>query len=51
VCCTCRAKVMEGTVTMDKNYSLEPWEMKQGFVLSCQARPTSEQVVLSFDER
>ncbi|MCX7257865.1 MAG: phenylacetate-CoA oxygenase/reductase subunit PaaK [Polaromonas sp.] len=51
VCCTCRAKVMEGTVTMDKNYSLEPWEMKQGFVLSCQARPTSERVVISFDER
>jgi len=51
VCCICRAKVMEGTVAMDKNYSLEPWEMKQGFVLSCQARPTSEQVELSFDER
>ncbi|MDQ3058682.1 MAG: 2Fe-2S iron-sulfur cluster-binding protein [Pseudomonadota bacterium] len=51
VCCTCRAKVMEGTVAMDKNFSLEPWEMKQGFVLSCQARPTSERVVVSFDER
>ena len=51
VCCTCRVKVMEGTVAMDKNYSLEPWETSQGFVLSCQARPTSERVVVSFDER
>jgi len=51
VCCTCRAKVTEGTVTMDKNFSLEPWELKQGFVLSCQARPTSERLVISFDER
>ena len=42
---------MSGTVSMAKNYTLEPWEMEQGFVLSCQARPTSENVVVSFDER
>lgn len=51
VCCTCRVKVMEGTVAMDKNFTLEPWEMQQGFVLSCQAHPTSERVVVSYDER
>lgn len=51
VCCTCRAKVMEGRVTMDKNFTLEPWETQQGFVLSCQARPATDRVVLSFDER
>ncbi len=51
VCCTCRAKVMEGSVAMEKNFTLEPWEMQQGFVLSCQARPTSDRVVVSFDER
>lgn len=51
VCCTCRAKVMEGSVQMDKNFTLEPWEMEQGFVLSCQARPTSDHVVVSYDER
>ena len=51
VCCTCRVKVMEGTVAMDKNFALEPWEMQQGFVLSCQAKPTSERVVVSYDER
>ena len=51
VCCTCRVKVMEGTVAMEKNFALEPREMQQGFVLSCQARPTSERVVVSYDER
>ncbi len=51
VCCTCRAKVMEGAVEMEKNFTLEPWEAAQGFVLSCQARPTTDRVVVSFDER
>ncbi len=51
VCCTCRAKVVEGTVTMDRNFTLEPWEMEQGFVLSCQARPQTEKLVVSYDER
>ena len=51
VCCTCRAKVMSGQVTMEKNFTLEEGEMKQGFVLSCQAVPTTPEVVVSFDER
>ena len=51
VCCTCRAKVMQGSVAMEKNFTLEDWETKQGFVLSCQSRPTSEAVTLSYDER
>ncbi|MBK7654402.1 MAG: phenylacetate-CoA oxygenase/reductase subunit PaaK [Betaproteobacteria bacterium] len=51
VCCTCRAKVMEGSVQMEKNFTLESWELEKGFVLSCQARPTSERVVVSYDER
>lgn len=51
VCCTCRAKVMEGAVQMDKNFTLEPWETDKGFVLSCQARPTTDHVVVSYDER
>lgn len=51
VCCTCRCKVLEGSVEMDKNFTLEPEEMAQGFVLSCQARPTSARVVVSYDER
>ena len=51
VCCTCRAKVLQGSVVMEKNFTLEKWEAEQGFVLSCQAKPTSKEVVMSFDER
>lgn len=51
VCCTCRAKVIEGEVTMDKNYTLEPQEIADGFVLTCQCHPVSERVVVSYDER
>ncbi len=51
VCCTCRAKLLEGEVSMDKNFTLEADEMAQGFVLSCQARALSTRVSLSFDER
>ncbi|MBY4898982.1 1,2-phenylacetyl-CoA epoxidase subunit PaaE [Cupriavidus sp. AU9028] len=51
VCCTCRAKVLEGKVEMEKNYTLEAWEMDKGFVLTCQARPLTERVVISYDER
>ncbi|MGB7480254.1 MAG: 2Fe-2S iron-sulfur cluster-binding protein, partial [Burkholderiaceae bacterium] len=51
VCCTCRAKVLEGSVAMDKNYTLEDAEIAQGFVLTCQSHPTSERLTVSFDER
>jgi len=49
MCATCRAKIVEGTAAMDVNYSLEPWELKDGFVLTCQAHPTSERIVVDFD--
>jgi ring-1,2-phenylacetyl-CoA epoxidase subunit PaaE len=51
VCCTCRAKLLEGEVAMDKNFTLEADEVAAGFVLSCQARALSKVVRLSFDER
>ncbi|KHJ62413.1 1,2-phenylacetyl-CoA epoxidase subunit PaaE [Burkholderia glumae] len=51
VCCTCRAKVVEGEVRMDRNYTLEEQEVRDGFVLTCQCHPVSERVVVSFDER
>ena len=51
VCCTCRAKVMEGRVSMHKNFTLTREEIAQGFVLSCQAKALSPKLVLSFDER
>jgi ring-1,2-phenylacetyl-CoA epoxidase subunit PaaE len=51
VCCTCRAKVVEGQVTMDKNFTLDPSEVAAGFVLTCQSRVTSGHLLVSFDER
>jgi ring-1,2-phenylacetyl-CoA epoxidase subunit PaaE len=51
VCCTCRARVLEGKVEMDKNFTLEPWEIEKGFVLTCQSRPLTGHVVVSFDDR
>lgn len=50
VCCTCKGKVMEGKVTMDANYSLSEDEVAQGYILGCQARPASSNVVVDFDE-
>ncbi len=49
VCCTCRAKLVEGKVKMDVNYALEPEELEQGFILTCQSHPTTEKVVIDFD--
>jgi ring-1,2-phenylacetyl-CoA epoxidase subunit PaaE len=49
MCCTCRAKLVEGKVTMAVNYSLEPWELAAGYVLTCQSRPTTPKVLLDYD--
>jgi ring-1,2-phenylacetyl-CoA epoxidase subunit PaaE len=51
VCGTCRVKVLEGRVRMERNFALDKNEVAAGFVLSCQAHPLTERVVLSFDER
>jgi ring-1,2-phenylacetyl-CoA epoxidase subunit PaaE len=51
VCGTCRAKVVEGSVRMERNFALDKKEVAAGFVLTCQAHPTTDRVVLSFDER
>ena len=49
MCSTCRAKLVEGKAEMDLNYSLEPWELEAGFVLTCQAKPVSDRVVVDYD--
>ncbi|WP_435744079.1 2Fe-2S iron-sulfur cluster-binding protein [Nocardioides sp. SYSU DS0663] len=49
VCGTCRARVVEGSVAMDTSWALEPDEVAAGYVLACQAHPTSPRVVLDFD--
>jgi ring-1,2-phenylacetyl-CoA epoxidase subunit PaaE len=49
MCCTCRARLLEGRVDMAVNYSLEPWETEAGYVLTCQARPVTPRVVIDYD--
>lgn len=49
VCCTCKAKLIEGSVDMLLTYGLEPEEIEEGYVLTCQAIPTSDKVVVDFD--
>ena len=51
VCCTCRAKLLEGEVRMERNFALEAHEVAAGYVLTCQSHPLTERVVISFDER
>lgn len=51
VCCTCRALVTEGEVEMEVNYALDQHEVQQGYVLTCQAHPRTERVVIDFDAR
>lgn len=49
VCCTCRAKVLEGKVKMDANFALTDSEVEQGFILTCQSHPLTEKVVIDYD--
>ncbi len=51
VCCTCRAKLIEGQVEMEINYALEKDELAAGFILTCQAHPRSERIVVDFDSK
>lgn len=51
VCCTCRAKLVEGDVEMDINYALEADELAAGFILTCQSHPRTEKVVIDFDSK
>jgi ring-1,2-phenylacetyl-CoA epoxidase subunit PaaE len=50
VCCTCKAKLIEGEVDMRINYALEPEEVEAGFILTCQSYPLTEKVVVDFDQ-
>lgn len=49
VCCTCKAKLLEGEVSMDVHWGLEQEEIEQGYILTCQSHPTSKKVVVDFD--
>jgi ring-1,2-phenylacetyl-CoA epoxidase subunit PaaE len=49
VCCTCKAKLLQGQVKMEVNWGLEQEEIEQGFILTCQSHPITEKVVVDFD--
>ena len=49
MCCTCKAKLLEGEVSMDVHWGLEEDEIKNGFILTCQSHPKTKRVVIDFD--
>jgi ring-1,2-phenylacetyl-CoA epoxidase subunit PaaE len=49
VCCTCKAKLLEGEIQMDVHWGLEHEEIEQGYILTCQSHPVTEKVVIDFD--
>lgn len=49
-CCTCRALLEEGNVQMAVNYGLSASEVKKGYILTCQSRPTTPTVVVNYDK-
>ena len=49
VCCTCKARLLEGEVSMDVHWGLEDEEVEQGYILTCQSHPKTEKVVVDFD--
>jgi len=51
VCASCRAKLVQGKVTMDQNYALAEEELEEGFILACQAHPATDKLVIDFDIR
>jgi ring-1,2-phenylacetyl-CoA epoxidase subunit PaaE len=51
MCATCKGRIEEGEVTMSKNYALVDSEVEDGWVLTCQAHPTTDRVVVRYDHR
>lgn len=51
MCCTCKAKLIEGEVSMDVHWGLEDEEVEKGFILTCQSHPKTEKVVVDFDAK
>lgn len=49
VCCTCKARLINGEVDMEVHWGLEEEEIEQGYILTCQSHPKTETVVIDFD--
>ncbi|MDH3306805.1 MAG: phenylacetate-CoA oxygenase/reductase subunit PaaK [Acidimicrobiia bacterium] len=48
-CATCKARLIQGHIRMDKNWALVPQEIEAGLILTCQSHPTTDTVVLDYD--
>ena len=51
MCCTCKARLLEGEVSMDVHWGLEDEEVAKGYILTCQSHPKTEKVVVDFDAK
>lgn len=51
VCATCKARLIKGKVDQDLTHGLEPSEIEEGYILTCQAHPISDEVEVDFDQR
>jgi ring-1,2-phenylacetyl-CoA epoxidase subunit PaaE len=51
ICATCRTRITAGAAVMTHNIALEPWEIDAGFVLCCQARPTTDTLEINYDHK
>ena len=49
MCCTCKARLLEGEVEMDVHWGLEHEEIEKGYILTCQSHPKTEKIVVDFD--
>ncbi len=49
MCCTCKAKLLEGEVSMDVHWGLEDEEIENGFILTCQSHPKTRNVKIDYD--
>lgn len=49
MCCTCKARLVEGEVSMDVHWGLEEEEIEQGYILTCQSHPKTEKLIVDFD--
>ena len=50
VCCTCMGKIVSGSVKMDANMALDDDEVEDGYILLCQSHPTSEEVIITYED-
>jgi ring-1,2-phenylacetyl-CoA epoxidase subunit PaaE len=51
MCCTCKAKLLQGEVEMELHFVIEQDEIVAGIILTCQSHPKTAEVVVDYDQR